>query len=277
MHGKAGFQLARGIPRQSAPGDGLFLAQAPLQQLHQGHGPLGQTDGTAHAGLGVFVVTLLALTAGFGLTRDRWHNPGAQAAERPQVPGATLAETLRVPTAWLGILLFFAYTGAEVATGQWIYSLLTESRGVSTAVAGAWTSLYWASLTLGRILFGFIVHRVAPTTLLRWCMAGAVLGALLIWLALPPWLAFAGIALMGLALAPQFPLLISATPGYLGPRHSANGVGFQVAAASLGGALLPGLFGLLARASGLELLGPFLLVVVLAMAALFELLARRMT
>ena len=81
---------------------------------------------------------------------------------------------------------------------------------------------------------------------------------------------------MGLALAPQFPLLISATPGYLGPRHSANGVGLQVAAASLGGALLPGLFGLLARASGLEVLGPFLLVVVLAMAALFELLARRM-
>jgi len=107
-------------------------------------------------------------------------------------------------------------------------------------------------------------------------MAGAVLSALAIWLNIAPWLTFGGIALMGLALAPQFPLLMSATPGYLGPRHAANGVGFQVAAASLGGALLPSLIGVLARARGLEVLGPFLFVAVLIMMALFEILARRM-
>lgn len=103
-------------------------------------------------------------------------------------------------------------------------------------------------------------------------MAGAVFSALLIWANLAPWLAFAGIALMGLTLAPQFPLLMSATPGYLGPRHANNGVGFQVAAAGLGGALLPSLVGVLARARGLEVLGPFLFTAALILAALFELL-----
>jgi fucose permease len=233
---------------------------------------LGWRVGFAIAG-----ATQLALAACFGFTRGLWRNPSTPAAGSHEPSGsAPLAATLRLPLTWLGILLFFAYTGAELAMGQWVYSLLTEARGVPAALAGTWTSLYWASLTLGRILFGFVVQHVSPTTLLRWCMAGALLAALLIWLALAPWLTFGGIALMGVALAPQFPLLISATPGYLGQQHATNGIGFQIAAAGLGGALLPGLVGVLANARSLEVLGPFLFVVVLIMAALFEVLARHM-
>lgn len=216
----------------------------------------------------------LALAICFVLSRRLWDGQAASAATTPHA-GAALAATLRLPLVWLGVVFFFVYTGLEVGTGNWIYTLLTESRGVAAALAGAWASLYWASLTLGRIVFGFAVQRIAPNTLLRWCMAAVVLGALLIWLNLAPWLSFAGIALLGLALAPQFPMLISATPGYLGPRHAANGVGLLVAAASLGGALVPSLFGVLARAYGLEIFGPALFVGALAMAALFELLVRR--
>jgi fucose permease len=214
----------------------------------------------------------LALALCFAWTRQIWRDPTPRSAAAEPVRGAALAATLRLPMTWLGITLFFAYTGVEIAAGQWIYSLLTESRGVLAALAGAWVSLYWASLTLGRILFGFAVQRVSPTMLLRWCMAGAVLSALLIWVNGAPWLAFAGIALMGLSLAPQFPLLISATPDYLGAAHAANGVGLQVAAASLGGAAIPSLLGVLAAAYSLEVLGPFLLVTTLLMSALFELL-----
>jgi fucose permease len=218
----------------------------------------------------------LALAAAFGLTRRLWDDPPATAAGPPAKRAAPLAETLRLPIAWLGIALFFVYCGLEIGTGNWVYSLLTEARGVSPALAGTWVSLYWASLTIGRILFGFAVQRVAPATLLRWCTGGALVAALLIWLNLAPWLAFGAIALMGLVLAPQFPMLISATPGYLGARHANNGIGFQVAAAGLGGALLPSLLGVLARAAGLEVLGPFLFALALAMGALFELLAWRL-
>jgi fucose permease len=217
----------------------------------------------------------LALALCFIFTRQLWRDQAPSAADPQPVRGAALLSTLRLPMTWLGTALFFAYTGAEIATGQWVYSLLTEARGVPAALAGTWVSLYWASLTFGRILFGFVVQRVSPTTLLRWCMIGAVLSALMIWVNGAPWLAFAGIALMGLSLAPQFPLLISATPDYLGAAHAANGVGLQVAAASLGGAALPSLIGVLAAASGLEVLGPFLLAVSLLMAGLFELLCWR--
>jgi fucose permease len=215
----------------------------------------------------------LALALCFVFTRRLWNDPTPSPSDPEPVRGVPLAATLRLPITWLGIALFFAYTGAELGTGQWVYTLLTESRGVPTALAGTWASLYWASLTIGRILFGFLVQRVSPTTLLRWCMIGAVLSALLIWLNQAPWLTFAGIALMGLSLAPQFPLLISATPDYLGAAHAANGVGLQVAAASLGGAALPSMIGVLAASYGLEIVGPFLLITALLMSGLFELLA----
>ncbi len=228
------------------------------------------------AGYAIVAAAQLALAAAFGLTRRLWDRPASAAAGQPPTRSAPLAATLRLPLAWQGIVLFFAFSGIGIATGSWIYSLLTEARGVSPALAGVWVSLYWGSLTLGRIMFGFVVQRVAPNTLLRWCMLGAVLSALLIWANLAPWLTFAGIALMGLTLAPQFPLLMSATPGYLGPQHANNGVGFQVAAASLGGALLPSLIGVLAQARGLEVLGPFLFVAALVMTALFELLVWRL-
>src|SRR6266540_2913026 len=264
----------------------LSCCVAAISLLASGSAPfwlvlvaLGFTSGLS--GGAIVGVAQLALAACFGLTRQLWGDAppvaGAAALADGTAPavGAPLAATLQLPIAWLGIVLFFVYTGVEVATGNWVFSLLTEARGVPAALAGAWVSLYWASLTLGRILFGFAVQRISPTTLLRWCMAGAVLSALLIWLNMAPWLTFTGIALMGLALAPQFPLLMSATPGYLGARHAANGVGFQVAAASLGAALLPSLVGVLARANGLEVLGPSLFVAALIMAALYELLVWR--
>lgn len=230
------------------------------------------------AGFWSIGLMLLALAIYFVATRQIWSQPSAHTHEAGSgtTRSAPFGETLRLPLTWLGILLFFVYTGAEVSTGQWVFSLLTQSRGVATGLAGSWISFYWASLTVGRFLFGLAVQRVAPTTLLRWCMGGALLSALLIWINGALWITFGGIMLMGLTLAPQFPLLISATPHYLGQRHAANGVGLQVASASLGGAILPSMVGVLASHYGIEVLGPFMLAVGLLMLLLFEPLARHM-
>lgn len=218
----------------------------------------------------------LALAIGFGLTRAHWQGAPAPSAATPRAHGVPIRETLRLPAAWLGILLFVAFTGAQASAGQWFFSVLTEQRGVSEALAGTWVSLFWASLTVGRIVFGFVVQRFAPAQVLRVCMGGALLSTVLFWLNLAPWLSFASIVLLGLAMAPQFPLLTSATPRYLGSRHAANGIGLQVAAAGLGGVLVTSLMGVLARTLGLGAIAPALVVAAVAMVVLFELLARHM-
>jgi fucose permease len=214
---------------------------------------------------------LLALC--FLVTRRRWQVSEAQQEATPQPSnGASMLSTLRLPATWLGIAIFLLYTGLEIATGQWTYSLFTLSRGVAPTTAGFWISVYWGSLTVGRILFGIIVTSAPVERLLAGCMVVIAVGAGLLALNLSDLLSFFGLALMGFAFAPIFPSLISTTPARIGPAHTANAVGFQVAAASLGGALLPWTVGILASWIGLEVLGPFLLGGALALLGLYALL-----
>jgi fucose permease len=210
----------------------------------------------------------LGLASCFALTRASWLAGPADASPAP-VRSAPARATLRLPAAWLGIALFFVYTGIEVSAGQWMFSLLTEARGVSTAVAGTCVSMYWASLTAGRVLFGIIAPRVALERALFLCMVAIALGAALVWVNAAAWATFAGFGLMGLCLAPVFPSLISTTPRRIGAEHVANAVGFQVAAAALGGGAMPGLVGVAAQRLSLEVLGPALLVGSLALLGLF--------
>lgn len=226
--------------------------------------------------LGYLVVGVaqLLLASCFAVTRQQWHAQVEDAHASPQ-PSASMARTLRLPSAWLSMLLFFLYTGLEISTGQWLYTLLTEARSMVPALAGVWVSVYWGSLTVGRLLSGAIVAHISVRTLLQLCMGAAILGVVLLWLNLAPWLALTGVALLGLALAPMFPSLIALTPARMGPTHAANTVGFQIAAAALGGASLVSGFGLLAERFGLETLGPFLLVVAVLLAVVFEILERR--
>lgn len=167
--------------------------------------------------------------------------------------------TLRVPIVLLSVLLFLLYTGVESTTGQWSYSLFTESRSISTYLAGIMTSVFWAMLTTGRFLFGAAAHRIGIDRLLRWSMVGTIFSAGLF--LIPSVVAsFASVGLMGLSLAAIFPTLTSDTPLRVGLRHAANAIGLQTGAASVGFAILPGLAGVLAARLGLEMLGPYLLV-----------------
>jgi fucose permease len=218
-------------------------------------------------------VAQLLLASCFVLTRNQWH---AHPGDGHPVPtaSASLVRTLGLASAWLSMLLFFLYTGLELCAGQWLYTLLTEARGMQPAPAGVWVSVYWGSLSVGRLLSGVIVARIAVRTLLRLCMFGVMVGVVLLWLHLAPWLSFCGVALLGVALAPMFPSLISLTPARMGPAHTANAVGFQITAATLGGAALVGGFGLVADRLGLETLGPFLLAAAVLLAVVFELLER---
>jgi fucose permease len=174
------------------------------------------------------------------------------------------------------VALFFLYTGLEVAAGQWTYTLLTEARGVEPAMAGAWTSVYWGSLTAGRLALASLVPRIPIDRLLRGATTIAPLGALLIWVGERGPLVGLGVVGLGLSLAPVYPLLVSATPHRVGHRDATYAIGAQIAAACLGAAALPGAVGLLARAQGLEVIGPALTAAAFGVLVLHEAILRAM-
>lgn len=223
-------------------------------------------------------VAQLILASFFAFTRSQWHaDTEEDGSETAPIAGAPMWRTLALPSAWLSILLFFLYSGLEFSAGLWLYTLLTEARDLPPAEAGAWVAVYWGSLTVGRLVSGAIVARISVRTLLQVCMFTAILGVVLLWLNFAPWLSWVGVALLGMSLAPMFPSLITLTPARMGGAHAANTIGFQIAAAMLGGASFVTLFGLLADQYGLELLGPFLLVTAVLLMVVFEILERRPT
>jgi fucose permease len=214
----------------------------------------------------------LCLALGYGLLRERFNTPLPDAGGAAQGPAARGA-LLRMPIAWISLALFFVYVGVEVSAGQWTFTLFTQSRGLDMVTAGVLVSAYWASLTVGRILFGIVVSNVSVDNLLRACMATTVVAAAVLWLNLPI-LSLLALAVIGLMIAPIFPSLIAMNPKRLGPQHTADAVGLQIAAAVLGGACLPGLVGFLAARLGLEVIGPLILSAASLLFVLHELLIR---
>lgn len=116
---------------------------------------------------------------------------------------------------------------------------------------------------LGRVLGGLTAGRVRLNTLMYVSMGLAFVGAIWFWWNPIALIGISGVLIVGLAMAPIFPGLISGTAARVGQRHAGNTIGIEMSAAGLGGALLPSLAGVLARRVSLETI-PLLLVVSLA-------------
>jgi fucose permease len=196
-------------------------------------------------------VIQISLSLIFLLTLKYWKVSEEQEEEHTSAP---YGQALRMPKVWLNILIFFIYIGLEVSVGQWIFTVLTRSRGIAEADAGLWTSAYWGSFTLGRILFGFILTRLRLQKVLISTLVGIIAGTILLAIHLSNVLSLAGIIIIGLANAPVFPSLISNTPTQIGKKHLANVIGFQMSSAMVGGALLPAFAGWMMDIFSLEII-----------------------
>lgn len=258
-----------------------------VQWLHASYG-IGITLGPVimTLGLAVFdswrfgyrvvagVQLLMALS--FALTLSWWrdHEQGATDSGREKRLTdykTPMSETLLRPRVWLSISLFVLYVGAEVSLGTWAYSLLTESRGVSPGVAGALTGLYWATFTIGRVLAGLYAGRLGIDVLVQGGVGLALFGAVLLWWNPFQWANVLSVALIGLAVAPIFPALISGTSRRVGPKFAANTIGMQIAATGLGASVIPSVIGVLARRYSLEVVPVCLVLLFLLLFGLYRL------
>ncbi len=188
------------------------------------------------------VAVLFALALGTALWNGRssWSSDGA--------PSAAAAGT-RLP---LKSFVYFAsllllYGGVETSLSGWITTFGTRygSGALRSSALGA-TAL-WIGITAGRALSSVVLRAVRERTLL----IGALMSAAVLTAALSQAHGSAAIialsALLGLSLAPWFPLVLSAM---LGEGAAAAQVGTIIAVSGLGAAALPLLVGQISRASG---------------------------
>ncbi|MER7167580.1 MFS transporter [Micromonospora sp. NPDC000207] len=250
-------------------------------------GPLIMT-GAISLGLGwrwgyaTVAAAQLALATAFALTIRAWQHrsdtPGPVAGDSTPPPPAApvpVGETLRLPAVWLGTLAFMLYVGVEAAAGLWAYLLLTEGRGVGAAAAGLCVSAYWGSLFVGRLVQGVLAERLGAARVLRANLYGMAVGAGLIALPAPAWVAVTGLVVLGFTAAPVFPLLTLTTAERVGAAHADRTIGVQIGASSLGVALLPAGIGVLLSRYSVEWLGPALVVLTIALIVLHTAASRR--
>jgi fucose permease len=251
--------------------------------------------GVIHAsyGLGVALAPLLvvALAAGGGSWRmaiavlaigEAGVALGFLAAVRRAHSRAVVSEAVapldvspaRRRTLVLSVFTFTLYGGIAVGTGTWAYTVLTEQGAVSEPVAGVAVASYWAGLTTSRLLLGAIERRIRLEVLPQVAVLATVASLLVFWLAPTPAVRMTGLVLSGVAHGPFFPVQTLLTPRRFGSARSPAVVGYQIAAATFGGALVPGTIGLLVAWQGLGVVRPALVVVAVGLVALTEALRR---
>uniref|UniRef100_L2G103 Major facilitator superfamily transporter n=1 Tax=Colletotrichum fructicola (strain Nara gc5) TaxID=1213859 RepID=L2G103_COLFN len=145
-----------------------------------------------------------------------------------------------------------AYVGSEVALGGWLVTFMIDVRGGSAFASGLTASGFWAGITVGRIILGFVTGRVFKSekhavTVYLVC---AIIMQLLYWL-IPNFISSAIIvAFLGFFLGPVFPAVIVCLSRLLPQRMRVSAIGICSAIGASGASVIPFMVGAIAQAKG---------------------------
>ena len=174
-----------------------------------------------------------------------------------------------------GMLVFFFYVGSEASIGLWSASYLRTARLVSVENAGLWVSLFYASITVGRIFVGFFVEKIGTTTAVRGGILISIVGfACFLIPVFPTVFCPLALCLIGLGFAPIYPCAMQETPLHFGKDFSQIAIGYQMGLANVGYTLLPIIIGTISGATTLWVVPFGALIFLVGFIVTYEKLAR---
>lgn len=139
----------------------------------------------------------------------------------------------------LSVGVFAVYVGTEVMAGLWVATFLVAERGATPAMAGVCATAYYASITIGRILNGFVVDRWGNRVVISRGLWLALAGTVLFALPAPVPIAAVSLVMVGLGVAAIYPGLMHEVPRRFVAEDVQTVIGRQNSAAYIGGAILP--------------------------------------
>ena len=166
----------------------------------------------------------------------------------------------------IAAVFFFVYVGVEIGFAGWIHTYAGEV-GFSSRGATLMTTGFWISFTGGRLMSAWVSGRIRPKVVMVASGTATVLAAVILVVsqggATGMWI---GAVMMGLATAPQFPVMIA----YLERRIQLSGsdTSWFMTAAGMGGLAFPYFIGQMIDAAGTAIFPWIVLgLAVVAMAA----------
>jgi fucose permease len=218
--------------------------------------------------LGAWQLASVGIAIVFGLVSvvARWRRADWTASSPTHTQGDPSSRRRLNGTVTLAVLgAAFIYVGLECSTGQWAYTRLFADRELRP-LAGLSISLYWTGLAAGRAGLAAFGHKCSAAKLLNVSAGATCLGTACFWLlhgGLGPLL---GLPFIGLGLSVFLPLLFSNTSQLCGERAE-HTVGYQNAAGTAGGTIVPGATGILMQGFGVTSLNPWLVCLAACMTA----------
>lgn len=181
---------------------------------------------------------------------------------------------LKLPGAKAVLCAFLCYCALESTTGLWASSYLALDKGISTEKAATWASLFYLGITVGRLISGFVAHKLGDRKMVRLGQMIAGIGVLILFLPLSEYVTLAGLIAIGLGCAPIYPSLLHETPDNFGSELSQAIMGIQMACAYVGSTFMPPIFGLIAEYVSIKFYPLYLLLFVIIMVIMVEKLNR---
>jgi fucose permease len=194
------------------------------------------------------MVLQATLAVCFTATARHWdaaaYRPATSATTPARSPRSTTPRWWRQRRALSGVLAVAVESGLESVVGLWAFVFLLEAVSLPPSIAGVTVSGYWVGMVVGRVLLGPVAERVGPWPVLTGVTTLAAVAAILLVLGQPA-LAVAGVVVLGLALAPVYPLLVLTAAERTTPPTVDRLVGLQAATSTVGSVLFPPLIGVL--------------------------------
>ena len=227
----------------------------------------------------VWAFFTLLLLIGF-VALFRFQLPGEKALRKEtNTPSETnsLMTALKLPMVWLASLFLLFYVGIEVSLGNWSYSFLVVQRHAAALLSGWIVSGYWLGLTLGRFVLNNLAERLrlGISGMMYSCIAGIMLGVLLIWLVPGQVSDVLGFTLIGFCLGPIYPTTVALLPRLVPSHVVGNAIGLLIGISIIGIAIFPWLAGVLAQFTSLWSLLPYTLALAVITLCLWVPIARR--
>lgn len=202
-------------------------------------------------GLSWRIVPLAGTVAALVIVGAFWRTPvpeGIQAVRTAGTPPAPLPPAYWAYWAFLGLGVALEFCGLF-----WAPSYLQAVIGLSQSSAALGAGTFFVAMLVGRIVSIALFRSTTPRRIFLGMVALIALGFLAYWLAPHPAVAVAGLFVIGLGIAPFFPLGISLVMGTVEPAHSNRAGSRAMLAPALAILLNPPLLGSIADAAGLWL------------------------
>ena len=187
-----------------------------------------------------------------------WKNKKIQEKDDNVVPkNLTFKEKLKITGVFLVLVMFLSYCSLESIGTNWVSSYYVAVKGLNSALAATFGSLFFIGITTSRLISGFITEKLGDKKMIILGMVFILLGIIL--LVIPNvnyYVSVVGFIICGMGAGPIYPAIVHSTPDNFGKENSQVIIGLQMAFAYIGSTFTPLLFGLISSALGIEIL-PF--------------------